>query len=175
MSNFFGVKPLESKTLQKDESSNWTTKKVNSYLKNIETGYKNNGPSPFFENKINLKKGGMYFNYTIEEEAEILKCMKDAEYFSDTYGYAMTDDGIAKIELRDYQKKIIKEFQDNRYISYLASRQVGKCFLGETKVKINESYISIYKIYYNALKKNKKLSIYDRIKYVLYKLYTKLN
>lgn len=174
MANFFGVQPLESKTLQKDDSTAWDTIKVNTYLKNIQTGYKNTGPSPFFEGKINLKKGGLYFSYTEEEEAEILKCMKDATYFSDTYGYAMTDDGVMKISLRDYQKNVLNEFQENRYISYLASRQVGKCCLLFDLNTLNgkEEFCSIY---YNTLKKNKKLTFYDKIKYLLYRLYSKLN
>lgn len=175
MANFFGIEPLATKNLQKDENSLWNTKKVNSYLKNIQTGYKNNGPSPFFEGKINLKKGGILFKYTDEEEKEILKCMMDASYFADTYGYAMTDDGIMKISLRDYQKNVLEEFQKNRYISYLASRQVGKCFIGSSKIKNKDCYTTIIEIYYNTLKKNKKLTFYDRIKYLLYKLYNKLD
>ncbi|NBO21961.1 hypothetical protein EBU94_01275 [bacterium] len=38
----------------------------------------------------------------------------------------MTDEGVSRIELRKYQKTMLKDFQDNRFNVMLASRQIGK-------------------------------------------------
>jgi len=38
----------------------------------------------------------------------------------------MTDEGVQQVELRDYQKQLLRDFQHNRFNVVLASRQMGK-------------------------------------------------
>jgi hypothetical protein len=48
----------------------------------------------------------------------------------------MTDEGIQKITLRDYQIDRLRDLQNNRFNVYMASRQIGKCFLHFINIKI---------------------------------------
>jgi len=140
--------------------------------------------SCFYQGDVELKNANLTFEYTPEEQEELLKCASDVSYFGDTYCHAMTDDGVTKIKLRPYQKKMLNAFQDNRYVVMMASRQIGKCFLFNTKItlKLNNKIevLPIYELWFRTLKplltqysiKNK---IILRFKYFLFKLYDKLD
>ena len=170
MSDNFGIKRVTiAKT--KDESSSWSTKKVEEYKYNKMHNIKNIGPSPFFEDNINHRKADIAFNYTDEELEEISKCMESVEYFADKYCYAMTDNGVEKIELYPYQRETLKCFQNNRYVVYLASRQVGKCSFVNTNIETNRKKISISKLY----SENKKQTFLEKIKNYFYFLLNKLD
>lgn len=57
---------------------------------------------------------------------EFLKCAENCQYFLENYAYIRTEEhGIQKFELFDYQKEIVKELQENRYLAILKSRQLG--------------------------------------------------
>lgn len=103
----------------------WTTDKVNELIKLIDDGYtiKN---SPFWENKPEWRNGNLVFEYTEEEILEIKKCSQDIIYFANNYCYAMTDDGIQNITLRNYQEDVLRDFQDNNKCVFLSCRQIGK-------------------------------------------------
>jgi hypothetical protein len=104
----------------------WSTKNVNDYVLALDKGYKPNVSSPFYEGKQHLKKGNIVFEYTDAEIQEIAKCAKDIVYFAEKYAVVMTDDGIQKVKLREYQKVMLRNLQDNRFNIVLASRQMGK-------------------------------------------------
>jgi hypothetical protein len=106
-------------------SSVWTTAKVNEYIDQYSKG-EILGKAPFIEDNIGKKAPNLPFKYTAEELEEFKRCARDVVYFANNYASAMTDEGIQKITLRDYQADVLKEFQDNRYVALLASRQVGK-------------------------------------------------
>ena len=160
----FNVKRI-SIAKKKDTSKMWSTSKVDQWLYNEKYGIKNSGPSPFFEDNILHRKGGIHsFDYTEEEEAEIAKCVKNVEYFADKYCYAMTDDGVQKIELYNYQRDTLKCFQNNRYVIYLASRQVGKCSYGNTKIQTKNKKISLVNLFFNNIES----SFLEQTKYFLY-------
>lgn len=131
---------------EKDVS--WSTKSVEEILEKFEIGIKPKH-TPFYKNDINLRDADIVFEYTPEELAEIKKCKKDILYFADKYCYAMTDSGIQNIKLREYQRRMLKHMQDNRYTVVLACRQIGKCLIfGEIntptrKYTINELYDSV--------------------------------
>lgn len=110
----------------KDDKSVWSTQKIDQYLYNLEHGLMQDRSSPFFDRKMGIRKGNLNFHLTKWEEEEIYRCMNDVIYFADKYCYAMTDNGVEKITLRDYQKKVLKEFQNNRFNIFLSSRQSGK-------------------------------------------------
>ena len=108
----------------------WTTQLVDEYNRKYSLGIDmETNTSPYFEGKYGWRNGGINFKTTEEEREEILKCKMDVLYFANKYAYAMTDDGIAKINLRPYQKEVLKAFQDNRFCIYLSSRQVGKTIM----------------------------------------------
>ena len=88
----------------------------------------------------------------------------------------MTDEGVAQIQLRKYQKSMLKDFQDNRFNVMLASRQIGKCTSYATKIKVrfpNQDIkeISIGNFYFQLLKLERKLTFLEKIKWRLWKFY----
>jgi hypothetical protein len=104
----------------------WSTKNVNDLLVAMDKGYKPQVRMPFYEGKQNLRKGNIVFEYTDEEITEIAKCAKDIVYFAETYAVVMTDEGVQKVKMRDYQKDLLRSFQDNRFNVVVAARQMGK-------------------------------------------------
>lgn len=109
----------------------WTSKLIDEYNDRFTFGIDldNLGDSPYYNNMFGWRKGDILFKYTPQEFDEIVKCKNDVLYFADHYAFAMTDAGVQKIELRNYQRKILKGFQHNRYSIYVASRQVGKTIM----------------------------------------------
>lgn len=104
----------------------WSSKNVRDYAIAVDKGYKPNVSSPFYEGKQHLRKGNIVFEYTDEEIQEIARCANDIVYFAEKYAVVMTDDGIQRVKLRDYQKVMLKNLQHNRFNIVLASRQMGK-------------------------------------------------
>ena len=104
----------------------WSTKKVNDLVLAMDQGYRPKISLPFYENKQYLRKGNIVFEYTDEEISELAKCAQDIVYFAEKYAVVMTDEGVMQVELRDYQKTLLKDFQENRFNVVLASRQMGK-------------------------------------------------
>lgn len=153
----------------------WTTEKVNKVLSSIEEGYVIN-EHPFFESNTAYKKGNIVYEYTDLELEEIKKCAKNIIYFANTYCQVMTDEGYDRITLRPYQERVLSSYQNNRWNIFLAARQVGKCALYTTKIKIRnketlkESEVCIGDLYYSKIRP----SILGRLKMMLYKLIMKL-
>jgi len=68
---------------------------------------------------------------------EILKCKKDIIYFTEHYFTILSlDKGKSIIKLYPKQKELLKCIQDNKRIVCVSSRQVGKCLLSSTYIKI---------------------------------------
>ncbi len=113
--------------LSKDskESLVWTSERVEELLNQLESGIEPY-ETPFWDGKPEWKAANIVFEYTPEELQEIEKCSRDVIYFANKYVFAMTDDGIANIQLRDYQEDILREFQENRFCAFVSPRQVGK-------------------------------------------------
>ena len=153
----------------------WNTKRVNEALDAIDNGIPLKS-SPFFMKNVNLRKPNLVYDYTQYELDEITKCANDICYFADTYCKVMTDDGVQKIKLRDYQRAMLKHYQNNRFAICLAARQIGKCLIFNTlcdvKEKINNlpSSWKIGDIYNKGIK----FSLLAKIKLFLYKIYQKL-
>lgn len=104
----------------------WSTKTVNDLITALDKGYRPQVSMPFYEGKQFLRKGNIVFEYTENELAEIVKCANDIIYFAEKYAVVMTDEGIRKVKLRDYQKTLLRDFQQDRFNIVLASRQMGK-------------------------------------------------
>jgi hypothetical protein len=113
---------------EKQISNYWTSAKVQDIIKNADekgVDFKE-VDNPFHENDPELRRGGILYEYTEWEMGEIRKCASDVIYFANTYCNAMTDDGIKKITLRDYQEQILSQYQEHRFNIFLSPRQSGK-------------------------------------------------
>jgi hypothetical protein len=104
----------------------WSTKMINDLMVALDKGYRPQVSMPFYEGKQFLRRGNIVFDYTDEELKEIAKCANDIVYFAEKYAVVMTDNGIQKVKLREYQKDLLRDFQHNRFNIVLASRQMGK-------------------------------------------------
>ena len=104
----------------------WSTKIINDLMVALDKGYRPQVSMPFYEGKQFLRKGNIVFEYTDSEITEIAKCANDIVYFAEKYAVVMTDNGIQKVKLREYQKQLLRDFQHNRFNIVLASRQMGK-------------------------------------------------
>lgn len=103
----------------------WNSKKINELIERIDNGLPADF-APFHDQNTNYKAADIVYEYSQEELSELARCASDAVYFGEKYCFSMTDDGIRKIILRDYQKDMLKGFQENRFSVMLASRQIGK-------------------------------------------------
>jgi hypothetical protein len=104
----------------------WSTKQINDLALALDQGYRPKIKLPFYEGKQFLRKGGIVFEYTDEEIQELAKCASDIVYFAEKYAVVMTDNGIQQVRLREYQKRMLRNFQHERFNIVLASRQMGK-------------------------------------------------
>ena len=104
----------------------WSTKQINDLILALDQGYRPKIKLPFYEGRQYLRKGNIVFEYTDEEIAELAKCASDIVYFAEKYAVVMTDNGIQKVVLREYQKRMLRNFQHERFNIVLASRQMGK-------------------------------------------------
>lgn len=157
----------------------WTSEKVSKLLEDYAAGlvdirgYKG---SPFFMNDVNLRKPKLQFQYTKHEMRELRRCAKDPVYFARNYCQLFTEDGYIKVNLRDYQREVIKSFVTERFSILMASRQVGKCNLFISKLLVinkdgTVSNLPIYELWYGLLKKYRMVTIFSWLKYWLYKKY----
>ena len=104
----------------------WSTKKIQDLEIALDQGYKPGVKMPFYEGKQFLKRGNIVFEYTDEEIQELARCAADIVYFAEKYAVVLTDEGIQQVKLRDYQKDMLRNFQNNRFNICLAARQMGK-------------------------------------------------
>lgn len=150
----------------------WSTQKVEEILKSYDqTGSlpKNN---PFYENQIDWRAANLNYDYTYDELLEQSKIETNIIYFAEKYAHVMTDEGIRKVKLRHYQKKVLNQFKTFKNNVYMASRQTGKCVTFDTKVKIFDKAnnkiieVPIFEIHYMF---KKKLTFLDKVEYMLFK------
>ena len=115
--------------LKEDKIGNfWSSAKVEQLVYNAEENgidYKD-VDNPFHENDPELRKGQILFEYTEWELEEMRRCAEDVVYFANKYCKVMTDDGIQKIDLRDYQIQILNQYQTHRKNIFVSPRQSGK-------------------------------------------------
>ena len=121
--------------------------------------------NPWLKNEIGLRRSGVTFKMTPEEQQEYIKCALDVHYFTEKYCKVKTEDGsINHIKLREYQKEILDNFMNSRFNILMASRQVGKTisssiFMLHTILFNNDKNIMIV-----ANKGDTAIEIVDKIK-----------
>ncbi len=130
----------------------------------------------WFKNNPGVRKAGLQFGATMEELDEYLKCKMSVYYFAEHYCKIKLEDGtIGQMKLREYQKDIIKLYTENRYSILMASRQSGKCSTFNTILTLKDENGNIFKmnigkLYYKTLRKQRKLTLIENIKFFLYKI-----
>ena len=94
---------------QKERQMVFTTKLVDESTDKINDGivikrYQN----PWLKSEVGLRRSGVSFKMTQDEQAEYIKCALDVHYFTEKYCKVKTEDGsINNIKLREYQKEIL--------------------------------------------------------------------
>lgn len=75
----------------------------------------------------NLKRAGQKIGFTKEQVEEYIRCRDDKIYFAEKYMKIVhIDKGLINIPLYEYQKKLLKVLDENRFVICLQSRQSGK-------------------------------------------------
>ena len=70
----------------------------------------------FFMRDLDLRAPNVTFKMTDEEMEEYQRCYDDAGYYVENYCKFMTDHGLQVVELRDFQKNVVKTVTDEVYI-----------------------------------------------------------
>lgn len=74
---------------------------------------------------------------TKKEQDEYIKCMMDPVHFIKNYTkIVQLGKGLVKFNLRDYQERMIRTVDGNRFTVGLWPRQYGKCFLQDTEITV---------------------------------------
>ena len=129
--------------------------------------------NPWLKSEVGLRRAGVSFRMSTEEQEEYIKCALDVHYFTEQYCKVKTEDGsVGQIKLREYQKEILDNFVNSRFNILMASRQVGKCFSFNTLCSIEKDGVQIDfrigKLYYYVLKKERNLTLLEKTKVKLY-------
>ena len=75
----------------------------------------------------NLKKANTPIEFTKEQVAEFIKCKKDPVYFAENYVKIVSlDEGLVPFNMYKFQKKLIRNFHNNRFNICKMPRQTGK-------------------------------------------------
>lgn len=155
----------------------WSTKLINETLKQIERGERSVDTSCFWSFDQNFRAAHIHFEMTQYETEEFVKCSEDIHYFAEKYCKILTDEGVDNIKLRKYQKKILKTFKNEQFSILVASRQIGKCSLYNTKIVIKNNFdkklysTTLGSFYFYILSKERKLTVLENIKWKLWRIY----
>ncbi len=144
----------------------FTTKLVDEATEKINDGivvkrYQN----PWLKSEVGLKRAGVSFKMTTDEQQEYVKCALDIHYFTEKYCQTKTEDGsVDNILLRDYQKEVLDNFISNRFNILMASRQVGKTIMSSVFILHTILFSNDKNIMIVANKGDTAIEIVDKIK-----------
>lgn len=91
----------------------------------------------FYLGNENLPTQDAEFNYADNPEwvQDLVKCKRNILYFAENFFYITNlDRGKIKIELHNFQKRILRSLRDHRFVITLASRQIGKALALDTPI-----------------------------------------
>jgi hypothetical protein len=112
----------------KERQMIFTTEAINSMTDKLNDGvilkrYEN----PWLKSEIGIRRSGISFKMTPDEQAEYIRCALDIHYFVEKYCHTKREDGtVGKIKLRPYQRDILDNFMGHRFNILMSSRQSGK-------------------------------------------------
>ena len=119
---------IKQKNKEDERQMVFTTKIVDDATDKINDGillkrYQN----PWLKGEVGLRRSGVTFKMSTEEQQEYIRCAIDVHYFTEKYCKTKREDGsIGNIKLRDYQYEILDNFVQNRFNILMCSRQTGK-------------------------------------------------
>jgi len=171
-----------AETKKKEETRVLNSKQVEDIIYRENMGLKlKNYEKLWFTNIKGVRKSNIPFALDDEEVKEYMKCKLSVHYFAQKYCQIKREDGtIGPMTLRDYQKDIIDLYTQNRFSILMASRQTGKCNSFSTKVLVldeetKEVYeIPFFEFYYDVVRRERGLTILEKTKLFLYRIYMKL-
>ena len=98
----------------------------------------------FYRGDKKVPRENAKFNFTPAMVKELVKCKDNIVHFAESHFTIVNmDRGKEKIQLYPAQKRVLKSLAKNRFVALLASRQVGKCFKSDTKIKIRNKTTGI--------------------------------
>lgn len=167
---------------KKDETNIITTQKVDEILEREKLALPlKRTEKLWFNSNDGVRKKGIKFAMIPSELEEYIKCKLSVYYFAENYCKIKLENGsVGQMHLRNYQKDIIKLYTENRYSILMASRQVGKCLTFNALVNITDKNgrifrVNLGKIYYENIRKYRKLTFIEKIKIFLYNLLEKID
>lgn len=124
----------------------------------------------FYQGNDGLPTPETQFTWTQEMVEDLDKCRKSILQFSKHFVIVNLDKGKIPIDLRDYQKRILKALSKHRMVAVLSSRQSGKT----TLMTIYALWIACFKkdqrILIIANKEKTAISIFNRVRLAYEKL-----
>ena len=106
-----------------------------------------------------LKRVGVQVQWTREQIEEYQKCATDYLYFAKYVTIISLDKGIIPFEMYDFQKDMIKTFDENRFVIVKCPRQVGKTTTA-IHIFFGQFYLNLHKILLFLLTKVKLQTIF---------------
>lgn len=144
----------------------WDSEMVAEAAEKINNGFVlSKFDSPFYEKTVGLRRAGVAYKMEDWERDEYIKCALDIHYFSEKYCYIKGEDGQPQIIiLRDYQKEILNNFNNNRFNILMASRQVGKTICSSIKILHYSLFNNNKNVLVTANKLDTAVEILDKIR-----------
>lgn len=96
---------------------------------------------------LSIKKAYAQTEYTPESIQDLIRCKNDPLYFIEKFVKVQhPTKGIMPMQLYEYQKRMLIAIHENKDTIVLASRQLGKCVLKDTKIVTIEKPTGIKKL-----------------------------
>jgi hypothetical protein len=121
---------FDPRIIDNDEKTKalWNSESINLAIKGLSEGYKLRD-NPFLKSVKGglLKKASLPFKYTDDELKILSICAEDKEFFGDNFCKLKdAEKGWQNITLRNYQRKLLKSYSNNKWNIVLFPRQSGK-------------------------------------------------
>jgi hypothetical protein len=155
-----------------DKSFVFSTAIIDEIVKKQQNGFiLKRYENPWFNNEHGVRREGISFRITPDEQLEYTKCKMDIQYFANSYCKIKREDGsVGHMTLRDYQQDILDLYVNNRFSILCASRQIGKCMALSTTIVELKYFDEIYlmPLYKFLFKVKSKKTIIDYLKNFFY-------
>lgn len=90
-----------------------------------------------YNGNILLKKSGVQHSFTPGQVKTYAKCSTDILHFISNYCKIITlDEGLKLFKPYEYQERMVKSFDDNRFNIAMLPRQSGKCLAYDTNITV---------------------------------------